>query len=173
MTSKRRVIQRCLTLGTILTSDWLNMRPVRSVAEIGGTCLDGHSPGGSLLNAAIGHKLLQLQGPSTNETEGWANRGGAVHRPLPQHTQGVGVVERDPALVEIQTHPEARGQRDGEGVARGVGYPLVGQENLAHAHGEEAEWRGTVLGVLCPAIVPTVWVISTGSQRDQKDTNID
>lgn len=173
MNSKRRVIKRRLTLRTILTSDWLNMRPVRSVAEIGGTCLDGHSPGWSLLDAAISYKLLQLQGPSTNETEGWANRGGAVHRPLPKHTQGMGVVECDPALVEIQTHPEARGQRDSEGVARRVCYPLVGQKDLAHAHGEEAEWRGTVLGILCPAVMPAVWVIATGNMRNHKDTNID
>ena len=40
------------------------------------------------------------------------------------------------------------------GLALAVGF---GQQDLAHAHGEEAEGRG-ILAVLCTAVVATVWV---------------
>ena len=39
-------------------------------------------------------------------------------------------------------------------LALAVGF---GQQDLAHAHGEEAEGRG-VLAVFCPAVVAAVWV---------------
>lgn len=38
------------------------------------------------------------------------------------------------------------------------------KQDLAHAHGEEAEGRG-VLAVFCPTVMATVWVTAWGGQR--------
>lgn len=80
----------------------------------------------------------------------------------------MGVVEGDAALVEVQAHPQPGGQGGGgEWVARrgGVGHPLVGQQDLAHAHGQETERGRAVLGVLCPTVVPAVWIIPVSKKE--------
>ena len=95
--------------------------------------------------------------------------------PLPQRPQGVGVVEGDPTLLKVEAHAEPGGQGVGDARRRrgagavGHGLPgavamvtvvvaaVLGEVDLAHAHGEEAEGRG-ILAVLCTAVVATVWV---------------
>lgn len=88
---------------------------------------------------------------------------------FPQGPQGVGVVEGDPSLLKVETHAEPG--RQGVGEARGRGGPVVsgavavvvvgvlGQVDLTHAHGEEAERRSRVQVILCTAVVATVWVV--------------
>lgn len=37
---------------------------------------------------------------------------------------------------------------------------VLGQVDLTHPHSEEAEWWSRVQGVLCPAVMTTVWVVA-------------
>lgn len=94
--------------------------------------------------------------------------------PLPQDTQGVGVVERDPSFVAVQAHPqpgrEGSGVRVGHAslavavaVARGEGVSFR-EEDLPRAHREEAERRG-VLAVLGPAVMAAVWITAGGDKN--------
>lgn len=99
--------------------------------------------------------------------------------PLPQRPQRVGVVEGDAALLEVQAHAQPRRQRVGEArgrrrpIADGVSHAvavatvvvvvMVGvlrQVDLPHPHGEEAEGRSRVQGVLGAAVVAAVWVVA-------------
>lgn len=96
--------------------------------------------------------------------------------PFPQHAQGVGVVEGDASFVAVQTHSQPWRQRSGVDVsqvalAAAVGVqarlavavclavavnPSTGQQDLPHAHCQEAERRG-VLGLLCTTVMAAVW----------------
>lgn len=90
---------------------------------------------------------------------------------FPQGPQGVGVVEGDPALLEVEAHAEPGGQRVGEARGRGgavvssravavvVAVAVLGQVDLTHAHGEEAERGRRVQVVLRTAVVAAVWVV--------------
>lgn len=142
--------------------------------------MNGDPPHRSLVGVAIGHQLLQLQGSPADEAEGGAHGAGAVHMPLPQRPQRVGVVEGDAALLKVQAHAQARGQRVCE--ARGRGRPVADgvsgavavvtvvvvvvvvavlrQVDLPHPHGEEAEGRSRVQGVLGTTVVAAVWVVA-------------
>ena len=136
----------------------------------------GHPPDGRGVRVAIGHQLLQLQRSPANETEGGAHGAGAVHVPLPQRPEGVGVVEGDPTFLKVKAHAQPGGQGVGDArrrrVAGAVGHgvpgavamvtvvvaaAVLGEVDFAHAHGEEAEGGG-VLAVLGPAVVAAVWV---------------
>lgn len=44
------------------------------------------------------------------------------------------------------------------------------EQDLAHAHGEEAEGRG-VLAVLCPAVMATIWVTARGGTKRREKLN--
>lgn len=137
--------------------------------------MDGHPPDRRLVCIAIGHQLLQLQGTSADEAESRADRAGAVDVTLPQGPQGVGVVEGDTPFLKVKAHTESRRQRVGE--ARGdvvvgewvsIAAPVVvvvvvtvlGQVYLTHAHGEEAEGRRRVQGILCSTVMAAVWVVA-------------
>lgn len=135
--------------------------------------LDGYPPDWSLICIAIGHQLLQLQGPSTDEAESRAHGAGTVHVAFPQRSQRVGVVEGDAALLKVKAHAEPGRQRVGEAWRRGgavvsdavaltavMVVAVLGQVDLPHAHSEEAERRSRVQSVLCPAVVTTVRVIT-------------
>lgn len=131
--------------------------------------LNSDSPGRGWLHAAISYQLLQLQRPSTNEAKSWANRGGAINNPVPQHSQGVGIVESNASFIEVQTHSEARGKGGGERTRHAIRCPGFWQKNLPHAHSEEAEWRWTVLGILCATVMPTVRIISDKKGKKAKE----
>ena len=103
--------------------------------------------------------------------------------PLPQRPQGVGIVEGDPTFLKVKAHAQPGGQRVGD--ARrcrmagpvGDGVPgavamvtvvvaaVLGEVDLAHAHGEEAEGRGRVQRVLCSAVVAAVGVVAVEGER--------
>lgn len=142
--------------------------------------MNGDPSDRSLVGVAIGHQFLQLQSSSPDEAEGGAHGAGAVHVPLPQRPQRVGVVEGDAALLEVEAHAQPRGQRVGEArgrrrpVADGVSdavavvtvvvvvvvVAVLRQVDLPHPHGEEAEGRSRVQGVLGAAVVAAVWVVA-------------
>lgn len=73
-------------------------------AEICCTCLDSYPPWRRLLNALIGHKVLQLQGPSTNEAEGRTHWNWTIQMSLPEDPQTVGIIKCDTSFVTVQTH---------------------------------------------------------------------
>lgn len=139
--------------------------------------MDGYPSDWSLICVAIGYQLLQLQSSSANEAESRAHGTGAIHVAFPQGPQGVGVVEGDPTLLEVETHAEPGGQRVGEARGRGravvsravpvVVVAVLGQVDLTHAHGEEAERRSRVQVVLCTAVVAAVWVVPESAQVNQ------
>lgn len=142
--------------------------------------MNGDPSDRSLVGVAIGHQFLQLQSSSTDETEGRAHGARAVHVPLPQRPQGVGVVEGDAALLKVEAHAQPRWQRVGE--AQGRRGPVAGgvadavavvavvtvvvvvavlrQVDLPHPHGEEAEGWSRVQGILRPTVVTAVWVVA-------------
>lgn len=145
--------------------------------------MNGDPSDRSLVGVAIGHQFLQLQSSSADETEGRAHGAGAVHVPLPQRPQGVGVVEGDAALLKVEAHAQPRRQRVGE--AQGRRGPVAGgvadavavvavvtmvvvvvvvavlrQVDLPHPHGEEAEGWSRVQGILRPTVVTAVWVVA-------------
>lgn len=144
--------------------------------------MNGDPSDRSLVGVAIGHQFLQLQSSSADETEGRAHGAGAVHVPLPQRPQGVGVVEGDAALLKVEAHAQPRWQRVGE--AQGRRGPVAGgvadavavvamvtvvvvvvvavlrQVDLPHPHGEEAEGWSRVQGILRPTVVAAVWVVA-------------
>lgn len=144
--------------------------------------MNGDPSDRSLVGVAIGHQFLQLQSSSADETEGGAHGARAVHVALPQRPQGVGVVEGDAALLKVEAHAQPRRQRVGE--ARGrrgsvadrvadavavvvvvVVVAVLRQVDLPHPHGEEAEGRSRVQGVLRPTVVTAVWVVA--ARRDE------
>ncbi|TNN42663.1 hypothetical protein EYF80_047160 [Liparis tanakae] len=140
--------------------------------------LDGHPSDGRLVRIAIGHQLLQLQGPPANEAERRAHGAGAIHVTFPQRSQGVGVVEGDATLLKVKAQAEPGGQRVGEAgggggagaVGDGVPGPVpvaaavvvvavLGQVDLTHPHREEAERRSGVQSILRPAVMAAVRII--------------
>lgn len=131
--------------------------------------MDGDPSDWGLIRVAIGYQLLQLQSPSANEAESRTHGTGAVHVALPQGPQGMGVVEGHPALLEVETHAQPGGQRVGEACGRGravvsggvavVVVGVLGQVDLPHAHGEEAEGRSRVQVVFSAAVMAAVWVV--------------
>lgn len=84
------------------------------VIYIRDTGLNGHSSDRNLICIAIGYQLLQLQRPSTNETESWAHGAGAIHMTFPQRSQRVGIIEGDATLLKVKAHTEPGWQRVGE-----------------------------------------------------------
>lgn len=131
--------------------------------------LNGDSPRWGLLRAAIGYHLLQLQRTSTNEAKGRANRGGAIHNPVPQHSQRVSIVESNMSFIKVQAHAEAWGQGGCERATHTIRCPGFGHEDLPHAHGEEAEWRRTVLSIFCSTVMPTVRIISDKKEKGSRE----
>lgn len=136
--------------------------------------MDRHPPRRRLLDVPVGHEVLKLEGPPADEAESRAHRGRAVHVPPPEHAQGVGVIEGDASFVAVQAHAQPGRQRsrvDGGRVAMaGLAVALrlaltvarsSGEQDLPHAHGQEAEGRG-VLGFLCAAVMAAVWVTPVG-----------
>ena len=93
----------------------------------------------------------------------------------------MGVVEGDPTLLKVEAHAEPGGQGVGDARRRrgagavGHGLPgavamvtvvvaaVLGEVDLAHAHGEEAEGRGRVQRVLCSTIMAAVGVVAAGA----------
>lgn len=149
------------------------------VVHIRDAGLDRHPSHRGLICVTIGYKLLKLQSPAPNEAKRGADRAGAVDVPLPQRPQGVGVVESDPALLEVKAHAESRRQRVGDPrrcgrpVAVGDGVPdtvavvivvvvvaVLGQVDLTHPHCEEAKWGSQIKGVLCSAVMAAVRVVA-------------
>lgn len=160
-------------------------------AEIRRTCLDSYPPRWRLLDAPIGHKVLQLQGPSTDEAEGRAHWGRTVYVSLPQDPQRVGIIEGDSSFVTVQTHSQSGWQRSSVRVRHaamaatvGVHCPLalavrlalsvtmsLRKKDLAHAHCEETEgW--SVLAVLCPTVMAAVWVAARCRQRGGENQGV-
>lgn len=144
------------------------------VIYIRDTGLDGYPSDRNLICIAIGYQLLQLQCPSTNETESWAHGARAIHMTFPQRSQRVGIIEGDATLLKVKAHTEPGRQRVGEACGRGgavvsdavslvtvvVVVAVLGQEDLTHPHSEKTErWSG-VQGILCPTVMTTVWVIA-------------
>lgn len=132
--------------------------------------LDGDPPDGGLVCVAIGHQLLELQSSAPDEAEGRAHGTRTIHVAFPERPQRVGVVEGDPAFLEVEAHAEPGGQRVGEAGGRGgpvvpgavpvVAVAVLGQVDLPHAHGEEAERRSRVQVVLRAAVVAAVRVVA-------------
>ena len=98
---------------------------------------------------------------------------------FPQGSQGVGVVEGDATLLKVKAHTEPGRQRVGEACGRGravadgvsdavpvvtvvmvVVVAVLGQVDLTHPHGEEAERWSRVQGVLGPAVMTAVGVVA-------------
>ena len=108
--------------------------------------------------------------PSAHEAEGGVHGPGALHLPLVKAPHGVRVIEVHAARVVIQAHAHAlrhgqhaltghRGDqcrgRGGGGGSRGLG-----DEELAHAQGEEGEGLGELVArVLAAAVVAAVLVV--------------
>lgn len=157
-----------------------------SFPQVRGPRLYRHSLGRQLLDAPVGHKVLQLQRPATDEAEGRAQRRRAVHVALPQDTQRVRVVVGDPPFLAVQAHTQPGGQWGGVGVGRpavaaavGVQRPLavaltvalvagsvsLREQDLAHSYCEEVE-GGRVLTFLCSAVMATVRVTAGGWGRE-------
>lgn len=108
-------------------------------------------------------ELLQLHPAAAHQAEGRVHGSGAVHLPLVKAPHGVGVVEVHAARVVIQAHAQplrhgehaVAGRRRG-GRRRGG----LGDEELAHAHGEQGEGlRELVARVLAAAVMAAVVVI--------------
>lgn len=125
-----------------------------------------------------------MQGPPADEAESRAHWRRAVQVTLPQHTQGVGVIEGDASFVAVQAHSQPGRQRSrvdvsrvavaaAVGVQSGLAVALClalavarpsGEQDLPHAHRQEAEGRG-VLGFLWAAVMAAVWVTPGGGEK--------
>ncbi len=95
---------------------------------------------------------------------------------FPQRSQRVGIVEGDATLLKVKAHTEPGRQRVGEACGRGgavadgvsdtvpmvtvVVEAVLGQVDLTHPHSEEAEGWSRVQGILCSAVMTTIWVIA-------------
>lgn len=136
--------------------------------------LDGDSSDGCLICVAIGHQLLELQSPASDEAERWTDGSRAVDWTLPQRAEWMRIVKGDAALLEVQTHTQPWRKRIGDaGRRRGavgvrdvpvVDRPVVGigrggQVDLPHAHCEEGERGQTVWRVFYPTVMAAVRVI--------------
>lgn len=148
--------------------------------------MDGHPSDRSLICVAIGYELLELQGPSTDETEGRTHGARAIHMALPQRSQRVSVIEGDATLLKVKAHTEPRRQRVGEAcgrrgaVAIGDGVSaavpmatmvvaaVMGQVDFTHPHSEEAERRSRVQGIFRSTVVATVWVVAAEAAQHEK-----
>lgn len=102
-----------------------------------------------------------MQGAAPDEAEGRADGTRAVYPTLPKAAEGDGVEERHFAVLVVETDADARRQRHGgvAGIPGGQRHP-VGEEDLAHADGQEGEGRrGLQRGVFSPAVVAAIRVV--------------
>lgn len=154
-----------------------------SFSEIRCPRLYCHSLRWELLNASVGHEVLQLQCPPADEAEGRTQRCRTVHVSHPQNAQRVGVIVGDMSLIAVEAHTQPGGHRSGVAVreaavaaAVGVRPPLavavavalalagtvsLRKQDLAHAYCEETE-GGRVLAFLRSAVMAAVRVTAGG-----------
>lgn len=143
-------------------------------AQFSGPGLDGDSSDRCLICVAIGHQLLKLQSPSSNEAERRTYRSRAIDWTLPEWAERMGIVKGDTALLDVQTHTQPWRKRIGDTGWRGgavtirdvpvidlsmVGIGRGGQVDLAHTHCEEGERGQRVWRVFGPTVMATVRVI--------------
>lgn len=139
-----------------------------------------------LICIAICYQLLQLQRPSTNETESWTHGARAIYVTLPQRSQRVGIIEGDATLLKVKAHTkpgrqwvgEARGRGGAIAIGDGVSYTIpvaivvvvvvLRHVDFTHPHSEEAEGWSRVQGILCSTVMATVWVVAGEKERERE-----
>lgn len=109
--------------------------------------------------------------PPAQESERRVHGARTVHLSFVQAAHAVGIVEKHPSGVVVQTDsdPLRRGQDAAAVLPRGGAGGGFGDEETAHADGDQREGlRYLETGVLAAAVVPAVMVVPACKEEGQK-----
>ncbi len=110
--------------------------------------------------------LLQMNRSAAQEPERRVHGPGAVHRPLVQAAHAVSVVEEDSPGVVVQADADPLRHGQDSAVIPGGAGGRFGDEEPAHAHGDQREGlRDLQTGVFTAAVVTAVVVVPDEKKR--------